>query len=296
MIAQLPTLENTSVYVKLIGGVSITRTGSAAVPPTFRTSIWNRIGSKPRIKLGKAVLVIVRSTNRGVAVAVIVGVEVAVDVDVAVMVAVAVAVAVLVGVGVTVDVAVLVAVAVAVAVFVGVDVCVGVGVTVGVDVFVAVAVAVAVFVGVDVCVGVGVTVGVDVFVAVAVAVAVWVLVGVIVGVLVFCGVWVAVGEMNVIEPFVVVVVSGELPVSASRTPDNVRADVPSETVENWTVVRIPSPFGPGCAPVVEQPNVTLLAPVVGGGQVTERPVEPRNASLVALIKASTPASQASVTS
>ena len=248
--------------MKFVGGVSITRTGSAVVPPTFRTSISNVMGSNTSITPDEAVLVTVRSTNRGVGVAVIVGVEVVVDVDVAV----------------------------AVAVLVGVDVTVGVFGTVGVAVIVAVAVGVAVLVGVDVCVGVGVKVGVAVFVGVSVGVAVFV------GVLVFCGVWVAVGEMNVIEPFAVVIVSGEAPVFASRTLESVRADVPSETVENWTVVRMPSPFGPGCAPVVEQPNATLFAPVVGGGHVTVRPVDPRNVSLVALMKASTPASQVSVKS
>ncbi len=92
------------------------------------------MGSKPRITPDKTVLVIVKSTNRGVAVTVLVGVDVAV------------AVAVLVGVEVTVGVSVT---GVAVAVIVGVDVTVGVGVMVGV--------AVAVGVVVDVLVGAGVT-------------------------------------------------------------------------------------------------------------------------------------------
>lgn len=219
----------------------------------------------------EAVFVIVRSTISGVGVGVTVGVDVAVDVDVAVLVAV------VVGVAVVVDV----------------DVCVGVEVIVGVALLVAVAAAVAVLAGVAVAVAVGVIVGVGVIVSVAVGGSG---VGVLVGVLVFCGVRVAVGEMNVIEPSAVVIVSGEAPVSASRTPDNVSADVPPETVENWTVVRMPSPFAPACAPVVEQPNVTLFAPVAGAGHVTVRPVEPRNVPLVVLIKERTLASQVSVKS
>ncbi len=124
-------------------------------------------------------------------------------------------------------------------------------------------------------------VSVDVAVAVAVAVAVGV---------------VPAGEINVIEPLVVVAVSDEPPVSSSRTADSVRVEIPAETVENCTRARLPSSFGPGCAPAVEHPNVTLLASVVGGGHVTERPVEPRKALLVALMKASTPASQVSLKS
>ena len=48
------------------------------------------------------------------------------------------------------------------------------------------------------------------------------------------------------------------------------------------MVRMPFPFGPSGAPVVEQPNVTLFAPVVGGGQLTLRPLEPRKEPLFAL--------------
>ena len=183
-------------------------------------------------------------------------------------------------------VAVLVDVAVAVGVFVGVEVKVAVAVGVLVAVLVAVAVAVGVFVGVEVKVAVAVGVLVAVLVAVAVAVGVFVLVGVLV----------AVGEINVSEPPEIVNDSGELAVSVSETPDSVSAVVPSETVENWIVVRMPAPIGPVAAPVVEQPNVTLLAPVVGGGQVTLRPVEPRNAPLVALTKERTLASQVNVKS
>ncbi len=84
--------------------------------------------------------------------------------------------------------------------------------------------------------------------------------------------------------------------SASVTAESVAGDVPSATVENWIVVRMPAPSGPAPAPVVEQPNVTLLAPVVAGGQLTLRPVEPRNVPLLALIKDRTPASQVRVKS
>jgi len=143
-------------------------------------------------------------------------------------------------------------------------------------------------VGVGVIVGVAVLVGVDVNVGVGVAV--------LVGVDVKVGVGVAVGEMNVIEPFAVVGTAGEPAVLLRATPDSVNADVPSATVENWIVVSTPGPFGPAPAPVVEQPNVTSLAPSTGGGQVTLRPVEPRKAPLFALTNESTAASQVRVKS
>ena len=110
------------------------------------------------------------------------------------------------------------------------------------------------------------------------------------------GVFVAVGETKVSEPLVNVNESGELAVSWSETPESASAVVPSETVEKVTVDRMPSPFGPAPAPVVEQPNVTSFAPVVGPGQLTLRPVEPRNVPLVALIKDRTLASHVSVKS
>ena len=111
-------------------------------------------------------------------------------------------------------------------------------------------------------------VSVDVAVAVAVAVAAGV---------------VPAGGTKIIKPFVVVAVSGKSPVSLSWTLDSVRVEVPAETVENWRRARLPSPFGPACAPAVEQPNVTLVASVAGGRHVTERPVEPRKALLSALM-------------
>jgi hypothetical protein len=191
-----------------------------------------------------------------------------VAVGVIVGVLVAVAVAVKVGVAVGVKVGVLVAVGVAVAVFVGV----------------AVKVAVAVGVNVGVLVGVEVNVGVDVAVLVAVAV----------GVLVNVGVLVAVGATNVKEPPVLVKDSGELAVSASDTAESVSTDVPDETVEKVTFDRMPAPAGPAGTPVVEQLKVTLFAPVVGAGQFTLRPVEPRNVSLVALTNDRTLASHVSV--
>ncbi len=197
------------------------------------------------------------------------------------------------GVGVGVIVGVLVGVAVAV--FVGVAVAVLVGVFVGVDVKVGVAVGVLVGVDVNVGVAVAVFVGVGVAVAVFVAVAVGVAVdGSAVGVLVLVGVLVAVGDTNVSEPPVLVKDSGELAVSVSETLESANADVPSETVEKVMAVRIPAPFGPAGTPVVEQLNVTLFAPVVGAGQFTLRPVEPRKVSLVALTKDRTPASQVNV--
>ena len=107
---------------------------------------------------------------------------------------------------------------------------------------------------------------------------------------------VAVGETRVIEPSTVVGVDGELPVSSSATLERVSRDVPSATVENSIVVRMPAPFGPAPAPVVEQPNVTLFAPVVGAGQFTLRPVEPRNGPFVALMNDSMDESQVRVKS
>ncbi len=199
------------------------------------------------------------------------------------------------GVGVGVIVGVEVNVGVAVGVLVGVEVNVGVAVGVLVGVEVNVGVAVGVLVGVEVNVGVaeGVLVGVEVNVGVAV--------GVLVAVAVAVGgsgvgVFVTVGETNVSEPLVNVSERGELAVSRRETPESVSAVVPSETVEKVTADSMPSPFGPAGTPVVEQPNTTLFAPVVGAGQFTLRPVEPRKVSLVALTKDRTLASQVSVKS
>ncbi len=85
-----------------------------------------------------------------------------------------------------------------------------------------------------------------------------------------------------------------LAVSVSVTAESATDDTPSATVLNWMVARTSVPFGPAATPVVLQPNVTVLAPVVGGGQVTERPVRPRNGPLVALTNVRTVASQVSV--
>ena len=129
MIAQLPTVELTSVYVKFTGGVSSTRTGLAVAPPTLRTSMVNVIGSNPRIRPPEAVFVTVRSAIEGVGV--IVGVDVSVDVAVAVVVGVSVG-TVASGVAVMVGVLVIVGVSVGVAVFVTVGVVVGVSLGSGV--------------------------------------------------------------------------------------------------------------------------------------------------------------------
>ncbi len=59
---------------------------------------------------------------------------------------------------------------------------------------------------------------------------------------------------------------------------------------------MPFPFGPAGTPVVEQPNETLFAPVVGAGQLTDRAVDPRKAPFVALTNESTLASHVSVKS
>jgi len=211
-------------------------------------------------------------------------------------VAVFVAVAVAVAVAVLVGVAVLVAVGVSVAVAVGVGVTVKVGVAVGVKVGVAVLVSVAVAVAVAVGVVVAVNVGVAVFVAVGVAVWVGVGVGVAVAVSVNVGVMVAVGALNVSEPWLMVIDSGDPPVSSRTTLESVSVVVPSCSVAKSIVVRMPSPLGPGSTPVVEQPKVTLLAPVVGAGQSTVRPVDPRKVPLVALTNERTLASHVSVKS
>ena len=179
------------------------------------------------------------------------------------------------GVGVTVGVSVLVEVGVDVAVRVGV----GVRVVVGVDVAVLVAVAVSVLVDV----GVGV--------AVLVAVAVGVLVDV--GVEVAVPVAVAVGATNVTAPSVVAAGMGELEVSLSEAL-NASNELPSTTVAKRTLARTPSPLAPPKPPVEEQPKVKLLAVVVGGRQVTVRPVEPRNGPFMMLVNDSTVASQVSV--
>ena len=189
---------------------------------------------------------------------------------------------------------------VGVAVAVGVAVVVGVGVTVGV--FVGVGVTVGVLVGVDVLVGVGVTVGV--LVGVAVLVGVGVTVGVFVGVAVLVGVpvavavavGVAVGDTKVSEPLVVVRVMDPADVLVKVTAERMSGDVPSATVTNWTVESTPVPLAPGLAPVVVQLNVTEVAVVVGAGQFTVRPVEPRNVPLETLVKERTALSQVSVKS
>lgn len=173
---------------------------------------------------------------------------------------------------------------VGVAVAVDVDVRVGVGVTVGV--LVGVSVTVGVFVAVDVLVGVPV--------AVPVAVAVAVLVGVLVAVPVAVGV--GVGDTKVSEPLVVVSVIDAADVSVSATLEKMRGDVPSATVANWTVASTPAPVGPGSTPVVVQLKVTDVAVVVGAGQFTVRPVEPRNVPSETPVKERTALSQVSVKS
>ena len=110
------------------------------------------------------------------------------------------------------------------------------------------------------------------------------------------GVAVAVGDTKVSEPLVVVSVIDTADVSVSATLEKMRGDVPSATVANWTVASAPEPFGPGLAPVVVQLNVTDVAVVVGVGQFTVRPVEPRNAPLETLVKERTALSQVSVKS
>ena len=155
----------------------------------------------------------------------------------------------------------------------------GVGVAVGVSVLVHVGVGVAVDVGVLVNVGVDVAVGVGVLVNVGVGVAVLVAV--------------AVGDTNVTAPFVVVAGMGELAVSLSDAL-SASGELPSATVAKRTVARMLSPLGPPKPPVEEQPKVKLLAVIVGGRQVTVRPVEPRNGPFVTLVNDSTVESHVSV--
>ena len=200
------------------------------------------------------------------------GVGVTVEVTVVVAVGVGVAVAAAVGVGVIVKVAVNVAVRVAV----------GVGVLVKVAVDVAVLVAVAV--------GVLVNVGVDVAVLVAVAVGEFVTVGTGVAVLVA----VAVGATNVTDPSVLVAGIGELEVSLSDAL-SASGELPSATVAKRTVARMPVPLAPPKPPVEEQPKVKLAVVVVGGRQVTVRPVDPRNGPFVTLVNDSTLGSHVSAT-
>ncbi len=119
-------------------------------------------------------------------------------------------------------------------------------------------------------------------------------VAVAVGVGVFVGIAVAVGEANVIDPSPVVNGRAVLAVFVSVTAESATAETPSLTVPNLTVVSTPVPLGPAATPVVLQPKVTVFAPVAGAGQVTVRPVEPRNGPLVALTKVRTVSSQVSV--
>ena len=167
---------------------------------------------------------------------------------------------------------------------------VGVAVAVDVDVLVGVDVTVGVSVGVEVLVGV--SVGVEVTVGVSVGVDV--LVGVLVAVPVAVGV--GVGDTKVSEPLVVVSVMDAADVSVSATLEKIRGDVPSATVANWTVASTPAPVGPGSTPVVVQLKVTEVAVVVGAGQFTVRPVEPRNVPLETPVKERTALSQVSVKS
>ena len=188
------------------------------------------------------------------------------------------------GVGVTVEVTVVVAV--------GVGVAVAAAVGVGVIVSVAVLVNVGVDVAVLVAVGVGVLVKVAVNVAVLVAAAVGVLVNVGVGVAVLVAV--AVGDTNVPAPFVVVAGIGELAVSLSEAL-SASTELPSATVAKRTLARTPSPLAPPKPPVEEQPKVKLAVVVVGGRQVTVRPVDPRNGPFVTLVNDSTLGSHVSAT-
>ncbi len=164
----------------------------------------------------------------------------------------------------------------------GVTVRVSSGVQVGTGVHVGTAVQVGT--GVHVGTGVGVLIGVGVLNGV----------GVTVTVDVTFGVGVAVGETNVIDPCVVVNGRAVLAVSVSVTTESTTAETPWLTVLNWTVVSTPVPLGPAATPVVLQPNVTVVAVVVGAGQVTVRVVEPRNEPFDALINERTAASQVSV--
>ena len=120
------------------------------------------------------------------------------------------------------------------------------------------------------------------------------LVGVPVAVAVAVGV--AVGDTKVSEPLVVVRVMDPADVLVNTTPERMSGDVPSATVANWTVARMPVSLGPSATPVVVQLNVTEMAVVVGAEQFTVRPVEPRNVPLETLVKERTALSQVSVKS
>ena len=99
------------------------------------------------------------------------------------------------------------------------------------------------------------------------------------------------------EPSVVVRSRGEPPVALSETIESVSSDSPPARVENRIVsVRMSSPSGPAWSPVVQQPKLTVPAPLVGGEQITGRPVEPRNAPSLALMKDSIASSHDNVNS
>ena len=162
----------------------------------------------------------------------------------------------------------------------------------GVTVEVTVVVAVGVGVAVAAAVGVGVIVKVAVNVAVLVAVGVGVLVKVAVDVAVLVAV--AVGATNVTDPSVLVAGIGELEVSLSDAL-SASGELPSATVAKRTVARMPVPLAPPKPPVEEQPKVKLAVVVVGGRQVTVRPVDPRNGPFVTLVNDSTLGSHVSAT-
>jgi hypothetical protein len=93
---------------------------------------------------------------------------------------------------------------------------------------------------------------------------------------------VAVGSCTVTVPSVVVTEMDVSAVSARDTSESAMGEVPSATVPNCTVAKTPEPFGPGWMPLESQSNEALVAVVVGAGQVTVRPVDPRNAPLTTL--------------
>ena len=99
------------------------------------------------------------------------------------------------------------------------------------------------------------------------------------------------------EPSVVVSPRGEPHVELSETIESVSSDSPPARVENRIVsVRMSSPSGPAWSPVVQQPKLTLPAPLVGGEQTTARPVDPKKAPLLAPMKDNTASSHDKVNS
>ena len=94
----------------------------------------------------------------------------------------------------------------------------------------------------------------------------------------------------------VVVTAYATPVEVTTcTLESASAVWPGSSTENWSVESTPEPLGPACAPTVLHPKVTVPSTASdGGGQVTDRPVEPSSVPFVTPESCSRSGSQLSV--